>query len=263
MRTLAREFVIAEPPVLMTSAKVAPLSAVSEVYLPIGKELYTRAFRPDEALRDSTVQAFRDRVATPLRAAFDQGVAAMAARDYSKAERTLKTAVRADTDSSSALTYLAAVYAASGHDPEARSTWQTALIDGGDSPEIYEWLGDALMRGRSLAEARSLLEEAVEKWPSDVRFAKPLAFLYAAFGQGGEAVRSLGHYLEEHPEDVEALHLGVQWIYELHRAGTSARTPGEDVKAARGYAAAYEKAKGPQIALVKQWMTFLEEPRRR
>jgi VWFA-related protein len=263
LRTMTREFAIAAPPVLMTSANAAPLSAATEVYLPIGKEIYARAFRPEEALRASTVQAFRDRVAPSVRTAFDQGIAAMAAKDYARAERTLKTAIRGDTDSTAALAYLAAVYAASGHDPEARSTWQTALIDGGDFPEIYEWLGDAMMRSRGLAEARNILEEAAEKWPSDLRFAKPLAFLYAAFGQGREAARALGRYLEGHPEDVDALYMGVQWIYELHQAGVSARTPADDVKAARGYATAYEKANGPQAALVRQWMAFLEQPRRR
>jgi hypothetical protein len=31
---------------------------------------------------------------------------------------------------------------------------------------------------------------------------------------------------------------------------------------ARGYASAYEKAKGPQVALVRQWTDFLEGRKR-
>jgi len=51
------------------------------------------------------------------------------------------------------------------------------------------------MRLRNLSQARSILEEAVVKWPSDLRFAKPLALLYATFGQGREAVRTLERHL--------------------------------------------------------------------
>ena len=260
VRTLTRDFEIAAPPVLMTLAGPAgaPTAAPAEVYLPVGKELFSRAFRPEEALGLETLQTFRARVAPEAQSAFDEGVALVQAREYAKAERTLKTAIRADADSTAPLAYLAAVYAAAGHDAEAAASWQTALVDGGDVPVLYQWLGDALMRTRNLGEARSILEEAAAKWPSDLRFAKPLAYLYATFGQGREAVRTLGRYLDANPSDVEALFLGVSWIYELRQAGVAGRTRAEDVIAARGYAVAYEKAKGPRLALVKQWMAVLE-----
>lgn len=263
VRTIARDFEIAAPPVLMTSgtAGAAP-AAPAEVYLPVGKELFARAFRPEEALRPDTIRAFRDRVAPPVQRAFDDGVELIQAREYAKAERMLKTAIRGDADSTPALAYLAAAFAAAGYDAEAASTWQTALVDGGDFPLIYQWLGDALMRTRNLAEARSILEEAAAKWPSDQRFTKPLSYLYATFGQGREAVRTLERYLDANLSDLDALHLAVSWIYELHQAGAVAKTSAEDVAAARGYASAYEKARGPHVALVKQWMAFLERASR-
>ena len=34
----------------------------------------------------------------------------------------------------------------------------------------------------------------------------------------------------------------------------------EDLKVARTYAAAYERAKGPQVALVKKWIEYLDPP---
>lgn len=258
VRTLTRDFEIAAPPVLMTSAEpaVAPTGAPAEVYLPVGKELFSRAFQPEEALRNETIQTFRARVAPEAQRAFDEGVALVQAREYAKAERTLKTAIRADANSTAPLAYLAAVYAAAGHDAEAAASWQAALVDAGDVPVLYQWLGDALMRTRNLGEARSILEEAAAKWPSDPRFAKPLAYLYATFGQGREAVRALGRHLDANPSDVEALFLGVSWIYELR---VVARTRAEDVNAARGYAMAYERARGPRLALVRQWMAVLEK----
>ena len=197
-----------------------------------------------------------------MRAAFDAGVASLAEGDYVKAELNLKKAIDPDTDSTAALTYLAAAFAASGHDDAAASAWQTALVDGSEIAQIYKWLADALMRTHDYGEARTILEEAAGKWPSDVRFIKPLAMLYATFGKGREAVRTLERYLGDQPDDVEALFFGVEWVYHVHAAGASVHTRAEDVKLAHTYADAYEKASGPNIALVKQWLAFLDSNRR-
>jgi hypothetical protein len=103
-----------------------------------------------------------------------------------------------------------------------------------------------------------MLEEAVSKWPSDVRFARPMALVYATLGQGLDAMRSLERHLTAHKDDVDSLFMGVEWIYQLHSAGVLLHTPADDLKLARSYADAYTKAKGPQAALVKQWVGFLE-----
>ena len=263
VRTLTRDFEITAAPALTTSAEPAATppagKAPAEVFLPVGSEQLSRPFRADDPLQAETLQAFRERVPAVSARAFDQGVSEMRTKQYAQAERTLKTAIRADADSTAAIAYLAAVYATTGHDVEAAGSWQTALVDGGDFPQIYEWLGETLMRSRNFSEARSVLEEAAQKWPADQRFTKPLAYLYATFGQGSEAVRTLSRYLSSNSTDVDALFLGVSWIYELHQAGGAAQTPAEDARLARQYATAYEKAKGPRIALVRQWMEALEK----
>jgi VWFA-related protein len=263
IKTLTRAFEIAPPPVLMTTAETSGAApSLTEVFLPVGPELFARPFHQEDVLKPETVKAFRERVAPESRAAFDSAVALLASKDFVKAETALKSVIQGDADSTAPLVYLAATFAASGHDLEAANTWQTSLVDGEDIPQIYEWLGDAMMRNHDLGQARVILEEAIAKWPADVRFAKPLALLYATFGQGREAVRSLVRHLADHQQDVEALYLGIQWIFQLHQAGASALTRAEDVKLARGYATAYEKAKGPQTALVKQWISFLDKERR-
>jgi Tfp pilus assembly protein PilF len=194
-----------------------------------------------------------------VRTAFDQGLALLATSEYTKAELSFKKTIDPDTDSTAGLAYLAAAFAASGHDDAAASAWQTALVDGTELSQIYHWLSEALMRTHDYAEARTILEEAAGKWPSDVRFIKPLAMLYATFGKGREAIRTLERYLAEQPNDANALYLGVEWIYHVHAAGASVHDRAEDLKLAQTYAAAYEKANGPQIALVKQWIDFLEK----
>ena len=263
VRTLTRDFEIAAPPVMMTSAEPSASSssakAPAEIFLPVAREQLARPFRADDPLQAETLQAFRDRVPPVSARAFDQGITEMRTKQYAQAERTLKTAIRADADSTAALAYLAAVYATTGHDVEAASSWQTALVDGSDLPQIYQWLGETLMRSRNFSEARSVLEEAAQKWPADLRFTKPLAYLDATFGQGREAVRALSRYLSANTSDLDALFLGVSWIYELHQAGAVAQTPAEDAKLARQYATAYEKAKGPRTALVRQWIEAIEK----
>jgi predicted Zn-dependent protease len=249
----------------MTSADStapAPPSA-NELFLPVGEEVFARPFDRSAMSRPAVLDTFRSRVATSHTAAFDKGVAALAAGDYGSAESSFKTVVTPTEDSTAALTYLAATFAASGHDREAASAWQTALIDGASIPEIYQWLGDTLLRVHDLPHARAVLEEAIGKWPADPRFAKPLSMLYATMGLGREAVRTLQRHLEAEPADVEGLFMGVEWIYNLHTLGTVARSRAEDLKLARTYASAYERAKGPQGALVKQWIDFLDPPARR
>jgi VWFA-related protein len=266
IKTLTRGFEVAAPKVLMTSADglgaIGNASMDAELFLPVDETALIPAFQRDAVVNQETVAPFRDRVPAAAKASFDQGITWLAGGDFTKAEASFKKAIDPDGDSTAPLVYLAASFAASGHDTEAASAWQTALIDGADFPQIYQWLGDALMRGRDLGQARTILEEAVGKWPSDSRFTKPLAMLYGTFGRGREAVRTLERYLTGRHDDRDAYSLGVQWIYTLHAAGALVHGRAEDLKLAHAYADAYTQAKGPQIPLVKQWVEYLENEKR-
>jgi VWFA-related protein len=263
-KTLTRGFEVASPKVLMTSADGFGATSVdAELYLPVDDTTLSPKFRRDHAVDGATLAPFRARVADDMRSAFDAGVELLKTGDYTKAELSLKKAIDPDTDSTAALTYLAAAFAASGHDDAAASAWQTALVDGAEMPQIYQWLGDALMRTHDYAEARTILEEAAGKWPGDVRFTKPLAMLYATFGKGREAARTLERYLNDQPNDAAALYLALEWLYHVHAAGAVVHNRAEDLKLAHTYAAAYEQASGPNMALVKQWLAFLENNTRR
>jgi VWFA-related protein len=261
VKTIRRAFEVAAPRVLMTSveAGAGATPGPSELFLPAGDDLFARPFHADEAVSPETVRPFRERLTPQAARPFDQGLAFLVARDFPRAENSFKAAIEADPDNAApVLAYLAVTFAAAGHSDEAASAWQTALIDGADLPQIYVWLGDALMRTRNLPQARAVLEEALKKWPADLRFAMPLAVLYATFGQGREALRTLERHLAAHPDDAEANYLGVEWTYHLHLSGAVSHSRAEDVKLARSYAAAYEKASGQRMPLIKEWMDFLE-----
>jgi VWFA-related protein len=263
VKTLTRPFEIAPPAVLLTAADglSKEKSADAELFLPVGDDLLAQPFNRVDALKPETLDVFKARVAPALKPSFDVGVAAIAAGEYVKAELSFKKAIQPDADSTPALTYLGVCFAASGHDPEAASAFQTALVDGADVPQIYAWLGEAMLRTHDLAEARGVFEEAAGKWPADIRFTRPLAMLYATFGRGREAVRTLERYLEARTDDADGLFLGVEWIYHVHAAGGVVHNRAQDLKLAHGYSDLYEKNGGAQMPLVKQWLDFLASER--
>jgi len=261
LSTLTRAFEIAPPPVLMAPAEGVGGSiaaASTEVFLPVDDLRLSRPFDRRQASHRDTVTAFRERVTQKAAEAFDRGVSLLSSGDYARAETSFKSAIQIDADSTAPIAYLAATFAAAGEDQQAAGAWQTALIDGADLPQIYLWLADALIRTRDMVQARSILEEAMAKWPADVRFAKPMALVFATFGLGREAVRTIGRHIESSPDDVDALAIAVEWIYHLRNAGVAAQSPAEDLRRAREYADAYIRANGPQAALVKEWMSAME-----
>jgi VWFA-related protein len=262
IKSVTRPFEIAPPAVLMTSASssapaAVPLpSATADLFLPVEEGLMVGKFGREDALKQANLEAFLKRVPDATKAAFDEGVAELQKPNYPGAEASFKRAIRPDVDSTSAMTYLAATMAAAGHDPEAAAAWQTALIDGSDLPQIYEWLGDALVRTRDFSGARSILEEAAGRWPSDTRFDRSLAICYATLGRGRDALRVLDRYVSNYPEP-DLLMLGVDWIFQAHNNRSVVINPAADLALARKFADQYAKANGPKQALVQQWMTFL------
>lgn len=263
VRTLTREFEVA-PPALLTASTEASgaLAPEAELFLPVDERALSRPFRAAEALAPDALGLLRDRIAARVKADFEAGVGFFAAGDYSKAEASFKRAIQPEVDSMGPLVYLAATFAAAGHDADAAGAWQTAISDGAGLPQVYDWLSQTLLRTRSLREAGDILEEAVDKWPDDPRFTRPLAMLYALFGKGHEAVRMLERYLTARQDDGEAYRMGVDWIYHAHAAGGVIYSREEDLKFAHEYADAHAKIRGSQTALVQQWLEFLDKEKR-
>lgn len=247
-------------PTIPSGASVPP--AKMELFLPVQAGDLAMPFRLADALRDETLRPFTERVPPALKAQFDQGIGQLRQRDYPAAEQAFKRVLAADADASSALSYLAVTFAAAGHDFEASSAWQTALVSGSDLPQIYGWLAEALLRAHELGRARSVLEEAIGRWPADGRFTRPLAVLYATSGRGYEAIDLLDRYNADHAGDADAMYLAIQWIVHVHESGRVVHTAAEDVTLARRYAENYVTAKGTKQALVKQWLAYLENPAR-
>jgi len=233
------------------------VTSTTELFLPIDADDRVVQFDIVDALRAETLEPFNARVPAATQAAFQQGIEALRIRDYAEAERSLKGAIRPGVDVTAAFAYLAAAYAASGHDLEAASAWQTALVKGSDMPQIFLWLGGALLRIRELPHAQNILEEGTNRWPADNRFARPLALVYAETGKGYAAMEQLRKHLALVDDDLDALYLGVEWIYQVHVGGSAFEDQVADLQLARTYADRYERAKGPRQPLVKRWIEYL------
>jgi Flp pilus assembly protein TadD len=210
-------------------------------------------------LRPATVAPFRAQVTPAAGPAFEQGLAQMQKAEYADAEKSFRRAQQQDPESASPLVYLAACLAAAGYDSQAAAAWQTALARGSNVPEVYEWLGESLMRDRLFGDARTVFEDAVDRFPADTRFARSLALLLASSGKGRDAVKTMERFLEKNPGDARATFLVVQWLFNLHRAGAIVHGRVEDLQLARDYAARYAKTIAPDQPLVKQWLDYLEK----
>ena len=256
IKTLTRAFDIAPP---ADSDVIGRAATPAVIFLPVDAKDLARPFRREDALRPSTLRSFRDRIAPAATAAFDQGVAHLQKGDYADAETSLKRATQLDADGAAALVYLAVCYAAAGHDAEAASVWQNALIKGGDSPQIYEWLGDALMRRKIFGDARSVLEDASARWPSDPRFTRSLALVYAIGGNARDAVETIERSINDGPADVTALFLAVEWLFNVRRGGAVVHGRAQDLQLARTWAEQYRKANGPNQPLVQRWLEYLDK----
>ena len=114
------------------------------------------------------------------------------------------------------------------------------------------------MRRKAFSEARSVFEEAARRWPADARFARARALLDAISGRGRDAVRSMERVISDNPADLDAVFLGLEWLFNLRRAGIIVHSPAEDLQLARTYGALYAKANGPKQPLAERWLDYLE-----
>jgi tetratricopeptide (TPR) repeat protein len=258
LKTLTRAFEVPSP-----AAAGAPSATASivDLAIPVDAKDLMPIFRRDDALRPATVAPFRERVTAAATPAFEQGLAQLQKAEYADAEKSFRRAMQQDPESAAALVYLAACLAAAGYDGQAAAAWQTALARGSDAPQTYEWLGESLMRERQFGDARSVFEDAVERFPQDTRFARSLSLLYATSGKGRDAVKTMERFIDAHPDDARAIFLAVQWLFTLHRAGATVHGRMDDLQLARSYAARYAKTSAPDQPLMKQWLDFLEKER--
>jgi len=103
------------------------------------------------------------------------------------------------------------------------------------------------------------LREALASWPDDERLSRRLSAALLLFGRPEDGLETLDRHLELHPDDARAWYMGVQAVYALRVSGRASGAPADDVARARRYAEGYERLGGPNMALVRTWLGYLEK----
>lgn len=191
-------------------------------------------------------------------ATFLRGLAAFAGGDRQGAAALFRSTLQAARGAYAPLVYLGACYAEGGRDDEAAGAWQTALVGFEELPLLYGLAADAALRYNDVRTARTVVEEARARWPSDDEFLRREALVRLASGRLLDGLAALDEYLARHPLDAAALSLGVRAIYQVAAASGVIVSSAEDLARARRYAEAYAQAGGTDRALVQAWIAFLE-----
>ena len=260
LKTLTRRFEIAPPAVLMTSAAgAAPApTASAELFLPVEETALIRPFGRDDALRPQVVDDFLKRVPTSTRPMFEQGIAELQKANYAAAEINFKTRDPAGRRQHVGAGLSRGVL----RRRRTRRRGRRRLADRAHRrqrrpADLRVARRDAGAGARLHARARSILEEAVGRWPSDTRFDRTLALSYATLGKGRDAIRVLDRYIADGRREPDLLFLMVEWLFQVHSSRAVVINRAADLAMARNYAAEYAKANGPKQALVQQWVDFL------
>ncbi len=199
----------------------------------------------------------RDKLSTP----FLRGLALFGRGEMVPASEQFRASLQISSDFLPAVFYLGACYAARGLDRDAVGAWQTSLVTESDARIVYDVLADALLRLIEGVRALEILTEARERWPDDDLFLPRLAAAQALTGRREEAIRTLGPYLDRHPDDTGAIILAARVLYEAHSAGKAVVSPAADRELAAKLSALYRSAQGPEQALLDRWVSFIKQSR--
>jgi VWFA-related protein len=195
-----------------------------------------------------------------LSVAFMRGVALLSKKDeLDPAANQFRAALRAASDFLPAAFYVGACFAAGGKDEHAIGAWQTSLVTESDVRIIYEVLSDAQMRMRDAAAAIDILTEARDRWPDDDGTLPRLGAALAAAGRRDEAMKTLGQYIDRHPEAQDVVFLAIRLIYDARAEGKSLLPDAGDRDLISRYAELYRAASGPNLALVNRWVQFVRQ----
>jgi tetratricopeptide (TPR) repeat protein len=210
---------------------------------------------------DAAIADLRDGGPDQLSTPFLRGLALFGRGELMPAAEQFRASLHISSEFLPAVFYLGACYAAGGKDRDAAGAWQTSLATESDARIVYDVLADALLRLIEGQRALEILTEARERWPDDDLFLPRLAAAQALTGRRDEAIRTLGPYLDRHPDDIGAIILAARVLFEAHSAGKAAVSPAADRELAAKLSALYRAAHGPEQALLDRWVSFITQSR--
>jgi VWFA-related protein len=214
-----------------------------------------------EEARQGRPEAMLDRLGgaskPDARAAFLRGVSYYARGNLAAALTQLQEALRLSSELLPAAVYMGACHAASGRDLDAIGAWQTALIGDTGSPVLFGLLGDALLRVKEAEQAVGILSEGLAAFPGDAALRRRLALAHAMAGRGEEALPLLTAWVDEHPDDTQALQATLALLFEGFSRQAGGAAPEAERQRLLRYAAAYVEGGGPNREIVGRWLEYL------
>ncbi len=214
-----------------------------------------------EEARQGRPEAMLDRLGgaskPDARAAYLRGVSYYARGNLAAALTQLQEALRLSSELLPAAVYMGACHAASGRDLDAIGAWQTALIGDTGSPVLFALLGDALLRVKEAEQAVGILSEGLAAFPGDAALRRRLALAHAMAGRGEEALPLLTAWVDEHPDDTQALQATLALLFEGFSRQAAGAAPEAERQRLLRYAAAYVEGGGPNREIVGRWLEYL------
>jgi VWFA-related protein len=190
-------------------------------------------------------------------AAMLRGIELLSKGQLDPAANQFGVALRNAPDLPLASFYLGVCYAAAGRDKEAVAAWERARSARLQLPGLPVILAEGWLRLGRAADALDPLSQAIEEQPQNDDLRKNLAITQSFLGLHEQAYPTIKPFLEKHPDDVDALMVALQALYQVHSEGKTLGSAEEDKRQAAAYAAAYAAANGPMQALVAKWAEFL------
>ena len=210
---------------------------------------------------DAAIADLRNAEPDQLSTVFLRGLALFAKGELEPAAIQFRSSLRISSEFLPAVFYLGACYAAGGNDREAVGAWETSLVTESDARIVYDVLADAFLRMTEGPRALEMLTEARDRWPDDDLFLPRLAAAQALTGRRGDAIKTLGPYLDRHPDDIGAIVLAARVLFESYSAGNVAVSGAADRALATKLSALYRAAHGSEQALLDRWVSFIQQSR--
>jgi len=212
-----------------------------------------RAGRPEAAL-DALADGGRD----DARTSFARGVSLHARGQHAAALTQLQAALHESSELFPAAVYMGACYAALGRDLDAIGAWQTSLVGEGDgSAVVYALLADALTRVKEPEQAVEILGEGLAAFPDDPGLRRRLALAYASAGRREEALPLLTAWVEQHPDDDEALLTTLAVLFDGFSREAAGSVGGAERARLVRFAKAYVDGNGPNREVIGRWLKYL------
>lgn len=212
-----------------------------------------RAGRPEAAV-DKLPEAGRE----DARTSFVRGLSLHARGKQAAALTQLQAALHQSSELFPAAVYMGACYATLGKDMDAIGAWQTALVgEAGGSAVLYSLLADALTRVKEPQQAIEILGEALAAFPDDAGLRRRLALAQAAAGRREEALPLLTTWVEQHPDDNEALMTTLAVLFDgFSREAAGSADTAERTRLVR-FARSYVSGNGPNREVIGRWLKYL------